>query len=197
MTSQPLALPNYSSLGAVKEHWLDGTLEDYLSSAGWEELGNGCYCTAYLSPDGSRVLKVGWGWGQRATLDAAQANLGNPHLPHVYGLIDLGEEGESDFAAEVEFLLPSDDEESGETEYDDDYGEYAHPEVTAWRKSWHPKKFRRNPDLFKGRRNGPMKAAVRALITAHEDFGGNWDCHSGNLMFRPSDGALVLNDLIA
>jgi hypothetical protein len=194
MQQQLLALPNYSSLGTVREGWGNGEVHDALIAAGWEELGSGCFCTAYLSPNGDRVLKIGRGHGARATIEAALANSDNPHLPKVYGFLPLSDSTYGDFAVECEVLEPFDDDEE---EWDDNEGEYVHPAFAAWSSRWHPRELQTYPSLFKGRRNGPMKDAIRALIAAKKVHGGSWDAHSGNVMVRPSTGELVLNDLIA
>lgn len=186
LPSEPavLLLPCYTTLGSTVRRDRDkDEIHADLIEAGWEELGSGCYCTAYMSPNGDRVLKLASGRGARSTIEAALANPDNPHLPKVYGIIDLPTNpyGRDEFAVEVEVLAHFWDA-GGDAE---DYLE--------WSYDWHPSR----GELVdtEGNEDHPMQQAIDALRSVNS--GGYWDCHDQNVMVRPSDGSLVLNDLIA
>jgi hypothetical protein len=160
-----------------------------LMREGWKPVGDGSFTNVFISPDRSRVLKFADGEGQRATVDAALANPHNPHLPKIYGVIDLY--GDYDFAYEAE-CLTSFVEDSDEFEWED---ESTWPdEYRKWSSRWNPNE---NERRIKFGRNGPMKDALRSLKAAMDDWGVDWDAHPGNVMVRPSTGELVLNDLLA
>lgn len=156
----------------------------YLEENGWTPLGKGCFCTAYLSPDGERVVKLGRGSGQRATIETALENPDNPHLPKIYGFVEYMEDN---FIVETEAL-----EHFPEYDLDDPCFDLNNQQYQEWSDEWNPKyvDFEEAPDCT-------MKEAIAALSNALGYYGGQWDCHDGNIMIRPSTGELVLNDLIA
>ena len=178
-----LALPNYSALGSIVTNDLDRYRAGCkVQEAGWRWLGDGAACDAYLSPTGDRVIKlVNGDDGQRATLDAALAHPDNPHLPRVYGMLDLDN---GHWAVETEVLEPG------------------HAEHRSWSRQWSNGNGRRVADGVYDRilsaPDCPMKEAILALDAAAREYGPAmcWDCHDGNLMVRPGTGEVVLNDLL-
>lgn len=149
-----------------------------LRRAGWEKLGSGCYCTAFLSPCGTRVVKCGFAGGSRDTIAVAQDHPDNPHLPKVFDCFDL-EDGS--FVAEVEPLEPIEDE------------------YWDWANEWMADEAEGVLSDLDGHPPSAMRDALAALQDVKDgaDPYGIWDCHEANIMRRPSDGALVLNDLLA
>jgi hypothetical protein len=180
--SQPLALPNYSSLGRIVTD--DLSRYDAMNAAtshGFKYLGDGAACNVYLSPCGTRVLKLATADnGQRCTIDAALAHPDNPHLPRVYGFLDLADGG---FAVETELL-------------EDGHGEHG-----AWSRTWSAGNGATvRPELpvnIAGAPECAMKDALKALHAHAQNYPGiGWDCHAGNIMVRPGTGEVVLNDLL-
>lgn len=159
-----------------------------LRDAGWSEI-DGSYCSVFLSPCKTRVVKVATGWGQDATLRAARDNQHNPHFPRIFGLWDC----DDCTVVECEALEPLN--HGDEFEWEDE--KTWPPEYLKWRRRWDPSD---NENRIKYGPNGPMKEALKALQAAMgEDYDrwADWDVHPGNIMRRPSDGTLVLNDLLA
>jgi hypothetical protein len=145
-------------------------------------LGTGACAAAYLTPEGHVIKVCGGDAGARATAEAALAYPNNPHLPKVFWLIDLEEDG---FAVECELLecCPGD-------------------QFREWSTTRCPG---RNRGVTNVPIDGPddaMTAALKALhdaaARAEEDGYSKivWDTHDGNIMVRPGTGELVLNDCL-
>jgi hypothetical protein len=181
-----LALPNYSALGTLvtEDHDYYAARKAVENADGWRCLGTGATAIAYKSPCGSRVLKVVRDDdGNRATLDAALAHPDNPHLPTVYGVLDLSQGA---FAVELEVLEPTG---GGSRQF------------SQWESKWSAGRgrpaHRELPEHITQVDDCPMKDALIALHDAAQSYPQMcWDCHGGNLMTRPATGEIVLNDLL-
>lgn len=196
METSPLCLPDGRgciALGSlITEDTDTATINTALENAGWMEVGDGCYCTVFISPDADRVLKFAQGGGQLATLAVAEAMPDNPHLPKVFGVLRSAHG--YDYVAEMEALEPLDVAEYDyDGDFDADYSEDSRALADFWGR------FGRNLETLTDAEpdGGPLEAAVAALQCECRRRGLYWDAHDGNFMRRPSDGTLVLNDLLA
>jgi len=174
----PLALPCYAFL-STSSAFDPHSAKSEAQARGWEYLDNGAYSTVFLSPHRDRVLKVTpEDPGAVSMLRASLAYPANPHLPKILGYEEFGE---GQVAVEMERLEPVD--HGRHQDWLAEFGMGNH-----------------GPDLD-DMPEGPMKEAIAAIAAEfderiEEGWRMFWDCHSGNVMVRPSDGSLVLTDLV-
>jgi len=136
----------------------------------WREIGSGSFSVAYVSPDRTRVVKIGSpDGGTWAAIAAFMADPLNPHFPKIYGVRALSRGW---VAIEMEILMPMDPYEFGEFEED-------------WDPDWND--IRDRPGEL-----GLAFALVNEAVNQYE--GVDWDIHEGNVYVRPSDGREVLLD---
>lgn len=172
---QTLALPNYTSLPELADCQSKFEARSILENGGGQFLDEGSFSHVYRGR-GGRVIKLTKpDAGSEATLEACLELPDNPHLPTVYGFVRLPD---GSLVVEVEELEPI--SRRGFREFSEQTGLGSRFDA---------------PDLDDCAEPA-MREALALLTEKAEQFDVRWDDHDGNVMVRPSDGKVVLTDLL-